>query len=44
VADCHQAMHMEMDQQGMALMNEYTADDLNLIADFLEKLASLRRP
>lgn len=44
VAECHQAMHTEMDRQGMALMNVYTADDLNLIADFLEKLASLRRP
>jgi DNA-binding MarR family transcriptional regulator len=43
VAEVHQAFHREQDQKATKLMAGFDAASLEIVADFLEKLADLRQ-
>ncbi|WP_410771392.1 MarR family transcriptional regulator [Fontibacillus sp. BL9] len=42
LADLHQVFHHEQDKKAMELLTSFDAASLEIVADFLEKLASLR--
>ncbi|MCL1631680.1 MarR family transcriptional regulator [Sporolactobacillus sp. CPB3-1] len=42
LAHCHQQMHQLFDQKGLELLKTYSANELDLIAGFIEKITSLR--
>ncbi|MGF7049666.1 DNA-binding MarR family transcriptional regulator [Paenibacillus sp. DS2015] len=42
LAELHQVFHQEKDQKSMKLLTSFDAASLEIVADFLEKLASLK--